>query len=220
MKKGFTLAEVLITLGVIGIVATLTMPTLIQNGNKKSYGTALAKAYNVFNQAMLKARADEAVDDIADTAIMKAIRNDGYIGSYVARENSEFTREIKKIFNVVKVCPRNSSCTRSSYKTLGNLKDEDGNYIDFRNSVDEYYYIITPDGITFYLNIYPMGLAVGDEVNVKLKNGKIKRAHGWVAIDVNGPDKPPNVNGRDLFWFILGNDGALYPEYGMEMLIL
>ena len=32
MKKGFTLAEVLITLGVIGVVAALTMPNLLQKG--------------------------------------------------------------------------------------------------------------------------------------------------------------------------------------------
>ena len=31
MKKGFTLAEVLITLGIIGVVAAMTIPTLIAN---------------------------------------------------------------------------------------------------------------------------------------------------------------------------------------------
>lgn len=35
MKKGFTLAEVLITLGIIGVVAAMTMPSLIQNHRKK-----------------------------------------------------------------------------------------------------------------------------------------------------------------------------------------
>ena len=33
-KRAFTLAEVLITLGIIGIVAALTMPTLIGNYQK------------------------------------------------------------------------------------------------------------------------------------------------------------------------------------------
>ena len=31
MKKAFTLAEVLITLGIIGVVAALTIPTLVNN---------------------------------------------------------------------------------------------------------------------------------------------------------------------------------------------
>ena len=35
MKKAFTLAEVLITLGVIGVVSAITMPTLIQNQQEK-----------------------------------------------------------------------------------------------------------------------------------------------------------------------------------------
>lgn len=35
-KKAFTLAEVLITLGIIGVVAALTMPTVIQNYKKKT----------------------------------------------------------------------------------------------------------------------------------------------------------------------------------------
>lgn len=35
-EKAFTLAEVLITLGIIGIVAALTLPTIVQKQNKKS----------------------------------------------------------------------------------------------------------------------------------------------------------------------------------------
>ena len=40
--SGFTLAEVLITLGIIGIVSALTIPTLINNYQKKSYSNTLA----------------------------------------------------------------------------------------------------------------------------------------------------------------------------------
>lgn len=36
MKRGFTLAEVLITLGIIGVVASMTMPVLVGNYKKKS----------------------------------------------------------------------------------------------------------------------------------------------------------------------------------------
>lgn len=49
---GFTLAEVLITLGVIGVVAAITMPTLIQNHRKHEVETKLKKVYSMVNQAI------------------------------------------------------------------------------------------------------------------------------------------------------------------------
>ena len=52
IKKGFTLAEVLITLGVIGVVAAMTLPTLIQNYKKHIVETRLAKFYTTINQAI------------------------------------------------------------------------------------------------------------------------------------------------------------------------
>ena len=48
---GFTLAEVLITLGVIGVVAAMTMPTLIQNYQQHQTVTQLKKVYSTLNQA-------------------------------------------------------------------------------------------------------------------------------------------------------------------------
>lgn len=51
-KFAFTLAEVLITLGIIGVVAALTIPTLIANHQKEVVGTRLKKFYSSFNQAI------------------------------------------------------------------------------------------------------------------------------------------------------------------------
>lgn len=56
--KGFTLAEVLITLGVIGIVAALTIPPLISNYKKRSVGAKLARFYSTMNQALLMAKVE------------------------------------------------------------------------------------------------------------------------------------------------------------------
>lgn len=62
-KTAFTLAEVLITLGIIGIVAALTMPMLIQNYNKKITEVRLKKFYSVMNQTI-----DRLKVDYGDTA--------------------------------------------------------------------------------------------------------------------------------------------------------
>ena len=51
MKKAFTLAEVLITLAIVGIVATMTIPTLTTKYRYKSYETSLFKAKSMFAQA-------------------------------------------------------------------------------------------------------------------------------------------------------------------------
>lgn len=51
-KKAFTLAEVLITLGIIGVVAALTIPTLVQKYKKSVVETKLAKFYSTVNQAL------------------------------------------------------------------------------------------------------------------------------------------------------------------------
>ena len=51
-KFGFTLAEVLITLGIIGIVAALTLPALIQKNHVTTVETRLKKFYSSINQAI------------------------------------------------------------------------------------------------------------------------------------------------------------------------
>ncbi len=57
-KNAFTLAEVLITLGIIGIVAAMTMPTLIQKNNNRVVETRLMKFYSAINQAIKMAEVD------------------------------------------------------------------------------------------------------------------------------------------------------------------
>lgn len=59
IKKAFTLAEVLITLGIIGIVAEMTIPTLTNNIQDQVFKTAYKKAYSTASQALLMANADD-----------------------------------------------------------------------------------------------------------------------------------------------------------------
>ncbi len=57
-NNGFTLAEVLVTLGIIGVVSAMTVPTLMQNYQRQSYVTQLHKVYNEVSQAMVQYQND------------------------------------------------------------------------------------------------------------------------------------------------------------------
>ena len=81
MKKGFTLAEVLITLGIIGVVAAITIPNLIANYQKKQTVTKLQKAISVINQAY-KLAYDEVGEPTAEEA--KSLRAPEYFSQYWA----------------------------------------------------------------------------------------------------------------------------------------
>ncbi|MCR5260963.1 MAG: prepilin-type N-terminal cleavage/methylation domain-containing protein [Candidatus Gastranaerophilales bacterium] len=52
MKKGFTLAEVLITLVIIGVIAAMTIPTLMNSTNQQEFRTGFKKAISSLNQAL------------------------------------------------------------------------------------------------------------------------------------------------------------------------
>ena len=52
-RYGFTLAEVLITLGIIGVVAAMTMPTLMNSTQGAQYKAAYKKALSALSQAVV-----------------------------------------------------------------------------------------------------------------------------------------------------------------------
>ena len=54
----FTLAEVLITLGIIGVVAALTLPTLIAHNKKQTTSAKIKKVYSTISQALIRAQVD------------------------------------------------------------------------------------------------------------------------------------------------------------------
>lgn len=58
MKKAFTLAEVLITLGIIGVVASMTMPSLMSKYRERVFVERLKQTYSIFSQAYLMAVTD------------------------------------------------------------------------------------------------------------------------------------------------------------------
>jgi len=70
-RKGFTLAEVLVTLAIIGVVAALTIPTLIQSTNNDKFKTGAKKALSVLNQALTieGAETSNTAQTVANTSI-------------------------------------------------------------------------------------------------------------------------------------------------------
>lgn len=58
LKKGFTLSEVLITLGIVGIIAAMTLPALLAKHRKVVIETSLKKFYTITNQAILRSVVD------------------------------------------------------------------------------------------------------------------------------------------------------------------
>ena len=71
MKKfGFTLAEILISLGIIGVISALTMPTLFINTSNAKIGPTLAKAVSAFEQANVMMLNDAEADSLEDAGIL------------------------------------------------------------------------------------------------------------------------------------------------------
>ncbi len=61
-KLAFTLSEVLITLGIIGVVAAMTIPALMNQANDVELKNKFKKEYSVFSQAILQIQTDNGGD--------------------------------------------------------------------------------------------------------------------------------------------------------------
>lgn len=87
---GFTLAEVLITLGIIGVVAAMTIPSLISKTQDAEYKTAYKKGFSALSQAFEKASADGDIVEMTGT-----FSSQGIEANFAA---------LQKQFNVTKTC--------------------------------------------------------------------------------------------------------------------
>lgn len=103
-KCAFTLAEVLITLVVIGIVAVLTMPAMIKNHNQKAWDTAKS----VFEKRI----------EIATRQMNTEEKLAGY------STTMDFVNELKKYIKITKICTSNEITKCFSSEVFWN-QDED-----------------------------------------------------------------------------------------------
>ncbi len=222
MKRfGFTLAEVLITLGIIGVVAAMTLPSLIAEHRKQVYTTSLKKAINVTSNMFSKMQADEGTANLGTTTLF----SEGVCSYTLTLENnisvngngcedyygnpSVFERIVPQYLKVVKTC-KGTACNDVSYKS-SNFRCDSNNKCSLNNITDNQnitgilsiggdlfvsssitgYY--ANDGIVYYFA--PLGSYLGSVGIV-------------VAVDVNG-EKGPNQLWRDLFIYMYDSNGKI-----------
>lgn len=117
MKKAFTLAEVLITLGIIGIVAAMTLPTLIGKYQKKQTVTQLKKAYTEISQLLKMSELDNGSMEYWDYTMSGQDFYNLYIKPYIKNVRAIPNSEFKK-YMVYKNL-NGSTCTSEVWCTLG-----------------------------------------------------------------------------------------------------
>lgn len=137
MKKAFTLAEVLITLGIIGVVAALTLPSLVQNYQKRSLEVATQKFYSVMSQAIKQYMADEGVDDLRGSSW--SINSNDLDEELVKTNNDKFFQKYLK----AQICEE--GCFADRYKTqTGEISSEVGKIDEYKRLIGRY---VLPDGM-------------------------------------------------------------------------
>ena len=189
MKEcAFTLAGVLITLGIIGVVAVITLPAVINNSRNKQLEAGLKRAYSVTSQALDMYQAETGERYTLENAekytlkpilmkYLKTVEDCGFGANKVNEScipntgNSNYDPDNNK--------------ARASYKTYNGKKEININFFD--------------DG-QFVMN---------DGSLVLLENEITTRA--YISIDVNGYNKNPNRLGHDLFMFQIDDKGKLLP---------
>ena len=184
-KVAFTLAEVLITLGIIGVVAAMTMPALIANHKQKELETGLKKAYSVAQQALL---------------LMSADRGD-VVPSFGLRE---FYSEYIKYFNNAIDCgidtSKNFACgLAQDYKDYSGVVKITSAYTDDGQ-------FVLPDG----MNIYIQNENGNEDRNANIYisvdvNGAKKRPNKWghdlftFQLMSDGKLMPMGIEGTDFY---------------------
>ena len=101
-KRGFTLAEILITLAIIGIVAALTIPSVMTNVQQRQFETGYRKAINVLNDAIQTNLANDGTTPyaLANATVSLDLNGDGKITIADAIENQKVGAGILDIKNV------------------------------------------------------------------------------------------------------------------------
>ena len=190
-NKAFTLAEVLITLGIIGVVAAMTLPALINKYEKVETVTRLKRVYSLINQAIQRAVAQNG--DVKNWA--DSISSEEFISEYLA-----------PAFKVLKIYPKAETWSKA-------MCYDGRDFTSVNGVITQYVWL---DGI--HVSSPIIG---GDTSSMKLADGicigvnKIASKAGIYAnifVDINGNARGPNKAGYDFFFFTL--DGNMIKPFG------
>ena len=172
------MAEILITLGIIGVVAALTITTIIKNNNRKVFATSLKKFYSQTSQALQQAAVENGCNDLYCLEIDPEEAPDKW--------NKNMSEFLNSKFKIVKYINNPNTNDRIQYKNLGSSHECDMSCLT-KYDTGKWIVFYTNDGMKIeYLTASGVNL-----INVN--------------VDVNG-DKPPNRLGYDIYCFnILAN---------------
>ena len=209
-KAAFTLAEVLITLGIIGVVAALTVPTLIQNYQKKTWVEGLKVGVSTLEQGFKKAMADDGVTDMSETSLVEACHD-------VSGTNDENTYKcydlMKKYFKFIKIEPV------SDMQALGdidNIITDTAKCKELVGKTNKWWYLNDKTKCRGWKN-NAYTLANGMRFDIALNKSKKYNVGNITALDING-SKGPNTWGRDTFYLAILHDGRVVPLRGYTYL--
>ena len=186
-RSGFTLAEVLITLGIIGVVAAMTIPNLIANTNGAKFRSQFKKSISTLNQAGLMSQAQYDFDYAGTSAVCNGTT------ATAASEHPEVTMTFCAILN--------GTLTGQTYVGAANTLKRNANGSEVAYSFVKKYALSDPanyyaytlaDGSIVAFNKLAQGceLPIGTQMTIDvIKSGGIL-ANCTGFIDVNGVTLP------------------------------
>ena len=187
-RFGFTLSEVLVTLGIIGVVSAMTVPTLMNNYQRQAYVTQLHKVYNEFLQVFERYMADQKVDTLNESDIYN---NPGALNTFV-----------RNYFKVVTDCGTSmADCFAPSYTYINNAK-----VINVTGTCNKVFTMAS--GAVVCMDVENGNGSQDDEGNQEGSMTQLKCSVAVIEVDVNGP-KGPNIYGRDYFVMYVTSSGQL-----------
>ena len=183
---GFTLAEVLITLVIIGVIAAITVPTLINKTNNQEYVSKLKKAYSTLSQAT-----------------NQIISEEGQATNWATSADNIYNLYLKKLNNAKK-CDGNQGCFKQGQYYKLNTKEKDSSNWD---TITSHRKFILSDGTQVLIPSNSF-ISTNCSLNNQNNNGS-NNVCAFMHVDINGV-KGPNEFGKDNFVFVLKRNG-LYP---------
>mgnify|MGYP004541547403 FL=1 len=195
-KLGFTLTEVLITLGIIGVVAAMTLPTLMHEYKIRQYKTGFWRTSSLI-QSALKQTANEFGYDSYEDFFYICGNLPKSAESSCRSENAELFKQINDDFLSRFKVMQNLSGTQF-YNMKVKFKDYSGKY---QNSYSQLY------GITTFNTPHGGGhILIDGSLISSITFFYHEPSDGFsITFDTNGPYKGPNQYGRDLFLFNVGH---------------